>query len=141
MSDSVPDLSWEEITTNIEQLKQANSNRPTAITNAYLEEIGAVNDALRRGVAITIRIAGHNFTCLPGELHPSSDSVEEGCLLLLRKVVVEFRQENPNRVYRITLRFWDSTHQQEVLWGATTAQPQWETMVQQASERQTNHEI
>jgi hypothetical protein len=139
MSDSVPDLSWEEITTNIEQLKLSNIRRPTAVaTVAYLEEIGVVNDALRRGVAIAIRVAGHNFTCLPGELHTVSNLPEEGCLLLLRKVIVEFRQEGQNRVCRITLRFWDDTHQQEVLWGATTVQPQWATIVQQAQHEETS---
>jgi hypothetical protein len=69
MSASVPDLSWEEITRNIEQIKQANSKRPTAIQNAYLEEIQQVNDALRRGATIVTRVAGRHFTCLPEELH------------------------------------------------------------------------
>jgi hypothetical protein len=133
MSDSIPDLSWEEITRNIEQMKQANSRRATAVKDTYLEEIQQVNDALQQGGVIAIRVAGHNFTCLPGELHPISERSEEGCLLLLRKVVVEFRQESQTLIHRITLRFWDSTHEQEVLWGATTVQPQWETMVRQAS--------
>lgn len=132
MSDAVPDLSWEEITRNIEQMKQANANSSTAVNTTYLEEIEAVNDALRRGVALAIRVARHGFTCLPGELLPIENHPSDGCLLLLRKVVVEFRQENQSLIYRITLRFWDTTHEQEDIWGATTVQPQWETIVQQA---------
>src|SRR5579884_2784810 len=132
MSNIVPDLSWGEIAANIEQLKQANIHRPTAVTPPYLEEIEMVNDALRWGVTIAIRVASHHFTCLPSELHPIGERSEEWCQLVLKKVVVEFRQERHTLMYRITLRFWDSTHEQEVVWGATTIQPQWATIVQQA---------
>ena len=50
----------------------------------------------------------------------------------MKKVVVEFRQEDQTLIYCITLWFRDSTHEQEVLWGATLVQPQWESIVQQA---------
>ena len=137
---AIPDLSWEEITANIEQLKQANAIRPTAVKNVYLEEIQHVNDALQRGAALSIRVARHGFTCLPGELLPVGNDASEGCLLLLRKVVVEFRQENQTLVSRITLQFWDVTHEQEDIWGATTVQPQWEAIVQQAPRGANQHE-
>ena len=104
MRNSIPDLSWEEITTNIEQLKQANS---AVVSVSYLEEIAAVNDALRRGVPLTIRVAGHHFTCLPGELYPILDRPEEGCLLALKKVEVKFRREEQTRIYCIALWCWD----------------------------------
>ncbi len=132
-----PDLSWKEITANIQRLKQVNANRPTAVSDTYLEEILQVNAALQGGRTISIRVAGHGFTCLPGELLPRGEHASEGCLLLLKKVMVEFRQAPQKLIYRITLQFWDTTHKQEVAWGAITVQPQWKTIVQQALNQAT----
>ncbi len=139
------DLSFEEITANIQRLKQAQITHPVQVPNEYLEGIQRVNDALCQGARIAIRVHHHSLTCPPGGVpFPpggafSSCPPPEGCLLILNKIVVTSAQFAQSHLYNISLQFWDDTHERSSIWQATTIQPQWETIVQQAAQYQATH--
>jgi len=129
------DLSFEEITANIQQLKLAQITHPVQVPNEYLEDIQRVNDALYQGARIAIRVHHHSLTCPPGEALPSYPP-PPGCLLILKKIVVTCAQFAQGQLYGISLQFWDDTHEQSRIWPATTIQPQWESIVGQAAQFQ-----
>jgi hypothetical protein len=136
----VSDLTFEEIAANIQRLKQVQTIHPVQVPNEYLESIERVNDALRQGARIAIRVHHHSLTCPPAGVpfQPGGASPQypqqEGCLLILNKIVVTYTQFAQNYLYSISLQFWDDTHQRSSVWRATTIQPQWETIVQQAAQ-------
>jgi hypothetical protein len=131
------DLSFEEITANIQRLQAQISHSVQAPDNGvhYLEDIQSVNDALSQGARIAIRVHHHSLTCLPGKALPSIPP-PPGCLLILKKIVVTCARFAQSQLYSISLQFWDDTHEQSTIWSATTAQPQWETIVEQAAQFQ-----
>lgn len=145
MNDPVSDLPFEAITENILRLKQAQAIQTAPVPSEYLESMQSVNDALRQGAHITIRVHHHSFTCPPGGIpvHPggvsSSYPPSNSCLLILNKVIVTFTQLAQSHLSSISLRFWDDTHGRSVIWGATTVQPQWDAIVQQAASFQATH--
>jgi hypothetical protein len=136
----VSDLNFEEIAANIQRLKQVQTIHQVQVPIDYRESIERVNDALRQGAHIAIRVHHHSFTSPPAGVlfQPGSPSLpypqQEGCLLILNKIVVTSTQLAQNRFYSISLQFWDDTHKRSSVWQATTIQPQWEWIVQQAAQ-------
>src|SRR5713226_7019812 len=115
------DLSFEEITANIQRLKQAQITHPVQVPNEYLEGIQRVNDALCQGARTAIRVHHHSLTCPPGGVpFPpggafSSCPPPEGCLLILNKIVVTSAQFAQSHLYSISLQFWDDTRAEQYM--------------------------